>query len=312
MTASLSRRKIFGLAGVGVTSLALSSCGLSGNTAFGTANPSETIVVGSADFTESQIIAQIYASALNLRGLSAQTQPAIGAREAYLGALEEGTISVVPDYSGNLLLYFDAQTSATSPEEILQALPKALPSSLAVLQASPAEDKDTLVVTEQTAQKYGIRSLADLAQHQDQLSIGAPPEFSERSYGLAGMKEKYGFTPASFNPINDGGGPLTVQALLDNQVQVANIFSTDPAIAQNNFVVLDDPKNNFLAQQVIPVINAQHVSYAAAQVLDEVSALLTTDDLIHLNSRVSGQEKANPSQVAQEWVEEHFSSKKND
>lgn len=301
---TMNRRQLFTLAGLGTGVLALSGCGLSGETAFGSGGVSDTVTVGSADFTESQIIAEIYAAALKKRGINAETVPAIGAREAYIGALQEGTVGVVPDYSGNLLLYFDAETKATTPEEIMQALPDAVGDKLSVLEAAPAQNSDSLVVTSETAQRLGLTSIADLAAHSDELVLGAPPEFAERAYGLPGLKSKYGFVPKDFSPVNDGGGPLTVQALLDDDVQVADLFSTDPAIVKNKFVVLEDPKNNFLAQQVVPVVNAKVVSVAAADVLNEISALLTTEDLIALNDRVSGEEKANPATAASDWVNE--------
>ncbi len=306
MTTQINRRKLFGLAGIGAGAMALSACGLSGETAFGSGSTDGTITIGSADFTESQIIAEIYAAALKKRGFTVETHPAIGAREAYIGAVREGTVGVVPDYTGNLLLFLDAETKAQTPEEILKALPGALPEELAALEPAPAENKDSLVVTQQTADKFGLKSIADLAAHSSDVVLGAPPEFAERSYGLPGLKAKYGFEPKNFSPINDGGGPLTVQALVDDQVQVADLFSTDPAIVKNKFVVLKDPKNNFLAQQVVPVVNGKQVSVAAAKVLNEVSALLTTEALIELNTRVSGEEKANPSLAAGEWVEQNF------
>lgn len=301
---TMNRRQLFTLAGLGTGVLALSGCGLSGETAFGSGGVSDTVTVGSADFTESQIIAEIYAAALKKRGINAETVPAIGAREAYIGALQEETVGVVPDYSGNLLLYFDAETKATTPEEIMQALPDAVGDKLSVLEAAPAQNSDSLVVTSETAQRLGLTSIADLAAHSDELVLGAPPEFAERAYGLPGLKSKYGFVPKDFSPVNDGGGPLTVQALLDDDVQVADLFSTDPAIVKNKFVVLEDPKNNFLAQQVVPVVNAKAVSVAAADVLNEISALLTTEDLIALNDRVAGEEKANPATAASDWVNE--------
>lgn len=306
MTTQINRRKFFGLAGIGAGAMALSACGLSGETAFGGGSTDGTITIGSADFTESQIIAEIYAAALKKRGFTVETHPAIGAREAYIGAVREGTVGVVPDYTGNLLLFLDGETKAQTPEEILKALPGALPEELAALEPAPAENKDSLVVTQQTADKFGLKSISDLAAHSSDVVLGAPPEFAERSYGLPGLKAKYGFEPKNFSPINDGGGPLTVQALVDDQVQVADLFSTDPAIVKNKFVVLKDPKNNFLAQQVVPVVNGKQVSVAAAKVLNEVSALLTTEALIELNTRVSGEEKANPSLAAGEWVEQNF------
>lgn len=306
-TIELNRRSFLSVAGVSAGLFGLSACGLSGETAFGDGATSSTVIVGSADFTESQIIAEIYAAALNKRGIEAKIQPAIGAREAFIGALEEGAVGVVPDYTGNLLLYFDSESTATTPEEIVAALHEKISDKLAVLEPASAEDKDSLVVTQETASKYKLKSLSDLAPHTKKLKLGAPPEFAERAYGLPGLKSKYGFEPSEFSPINDGGGPLTVKALKDGEVQIVDLFSTDPAIKANNFVVLEDPKNNILAQQVIPVVNAKAVSVAAAEVLNDVSAKLTTDVLIALNTRVSGDEKASPATAAQEWVEKNFS-----
>lgn len=299
----LNRRSLFTATGLGAGALLLSACGLSGETAFGSGAAGGTVKVGSADFTESQIIAEIYAAALKAHGISAETVPAIGAREAYMGALQEGTVAVVPDYSGNLLLFADAQTSAVTPEEIMAALPEALGEGLGVLDAASAENKDSLVVTAETSERYGLTSLSGLAELSGQLSLGAPPEFAERAYGLPGLESKYGFTPASFEPINDGGGPLTVSALADGTVQIADLFSTDPAIVANGFVVLEDPQNMILAQQVVPVVNTGQLTLAAAQVLNEVSAKLTTEALIELNTRVSGEEKAAPATAAGDWVE---------
>ncbi|ORC22095.1 MULTISPECIES: ABC transporter substrate-binding protein [Rothia] len=305
----LNRRHFLAGLGLGATALALAACGNSGENALGGSGASAggTITVGSADFTESQIIAEIYAAALNARGLEATTSPAIGAREAYIGALTEGTVSVVPDYSGNLLLYFDKESTAKTSDEVLAALSEALDDSLLALDASPAQNKDSLVVTSATAAEKNLASLEDLAAHSGQLSVGAPPEFAQRAYGLPGLKSVYGFEPSSFEPINDGAGPLTVAALTDGTVDIVDLFSTDPAIAANNFVVLEDPKNMILPQQVLPLINAEAVSEGARAVLNELSAKLTTEVLVELNTRVSGDEKANPATAAGDWVAQNFS-----
>lgn len=300
--ARFSRRRVLGLAAA-ASVLTATGCGLSGENALGPAKGRGTIVVGSADFVESQIIAEIYAAALNHAGHKAETNPAIGAREAYIGAVTQGSVSLVPDYSGNLLQYFDKKSTASTAEDIMAGLKTAVPQGLEVLEASPAEDKDSLVVTRQTAAKYGLSSLVDLGKVCSNLTLAGPPEFQERVYGLPGLKEKYGCVPAKFSPINDSGGPLTVKALLDDQVQVADIFTTTPAIEKNDLVVLEDPKNNFVAQQVIPLIRSDQVPQAARDVINKVSKTLTTEDLIGLNDRVSGDEKASTVQAAKDWTE---------
>lgn len=307
---TFSRRTVLGAAGVlGVTGL-LSACGLSGENVF--SGDHEGIVVGSAAFAESQILAEIYAGALKKAGFDARTQLSIGAREAYLGALASGAVDVIPDYSGNLLLYLDPKATASTAEQILQALPAALSTlktggsgaEIRALKASEAEDKDSLVVTAQTAQKYGLRSLEDLASHCTDLKLGAAPEFAERAYGIPGLKEKYGCVPAEFVPLSDGGGALTVKALLDDTVQVVDLYSTTPAIEQNQLVVLEDPKNMILAQQVLPVVNTSRVPESAVEVLNRVSEKLTTADLRVLNDRVAGTSKQEPAQAAAWWLGE--------
>lgn len=265
---------------------------------------SGSVVVGSANFPESATIAEIYAGALKAAGVDATTKLNIGAREVYVKAVEDGSIDVVPDYTGNLLGYLDPKTTATTPEEVVAALPKVMPSGLSVLDAAKAEDKDAMVVTAETAAKYHLKSLDDLAKVCSQLTLGAPPEFQTRPYGLPGLKAKYNCVPAKFTPISDGGGPLTVKALLNNDVQVADIFTTSPAIPENKLVVLSDPKNNWLAQQVVPLIKTDKLNDAAKMALGQISGLLTTEDLIALNAEVSGPKKMDPKDAAAAWLKD--------
>lgn len=159
-----------------------------------------------------------------------------------------------------------------------------------------------MVVTSGTAEQYGLTSIADLAEVCGELVIAGPPEFAERAYGLDGLEEKYGCVPESFEPINDGGGPLTVQALLDGDVDVADIFTTTPAIAENDLVVLEDPENNFIAQQVLPLAAADRLPQEAVDALNELSGKLTTEDLVELNRRVGGEDQVSPADAAQEWL----------
>ena len=303
------RRALMGLALTGL--LALTACGANSDPA---AEPEESgasgsVVVGSADFPESQIIAEIYAGALKAEGIDASTKPNIGSREIYYGAVEEGSIDIVPDYSGNLLLFADPEATAQAPEEVVEALPDALEKrspdiNLGILEASEAENKDAMVVTKATAEKYSLASLEDMGEVCGELTLGAPSTFQERSYGLAGLKEKYGCEFAGFEAINDGGGAITLEALLNDDIQVADIYTTTPSIEDNDLVVLEDPKNNWLAQQVVPVVNLDTVGEDAQTVLNEVSAELTTEDLLNLNREVSGDEKRNPADAAADWLKE--------
>lgn len=307
----LGRRAFSGLAaGLGLA-VALSACGGSSDplknppaTSGSASGGATSLVVGSADFPESQIIAELYAGALNANGITATTKPNIGSREVYFKAVQDGSVDVVPDYSGNLLLYVDKEAKEVSAGDIAKALPGKLPDGLGVLDVSKAEDKDAMVVTKATAEKYQLKSIEDLAKVCSEIVVGAPATFAERAYGLPGLKKNYNCVPKKLEPFSDGGGPVTLKALLENQVQVADIYTTTPSIADNDLVVLEDPKNNFIAQQVLPLYNKAKMTDKAKQALNSVSSTLTTDDLINLNRAVSGSQKQDAKAAATAWLKD--------
>ena len=183
-------------------------------------------------------------------------------------------------------------------------MPDQLPDGLAVLEPSEAENKDAMVVTKATAEKYQLKSIEDLAKVCSEIAVGAPATFAERAYGLPGLKENYNCVPKKLEPFSDGGGPLTLKALLEDQVQVADIYTTTPSIADNDLVVLEDPKNNFIAQQVIPLYNEAKMTDKAKEALNNVSSMLTTEDLINLNRAVSGDQKQGAKEAADAWLKE--------
>ncbi|MDQ0849399.1 osmoprotectant transport system substrate-binding protein [Arthrobacter sp. B3I9] len=308
---ALGRRAFGGLAaGVGLA-MALSACGGSSNplstapaTGGATSAAGGNLVIGSADFPESQIIAEVYAGALNGAGVTASTKPNIGSREVYFKAVQDGSVDVIPDYSGNLLLHVSKDATEVSAEDIYKALPGKLPESLGVLNAAKAEDKDAMVVTKATAEKYQLKSIEDLAKVCSEIVVGAPATFAERAYGLPGLQKNYNCTPKKLEPFSDGGGAVTLKALLSDQVQVADIYTTTPSIADNDLVVLEDPKNNFIAQQVLPLYNKSKMTDAAKTALNAVSNVLTTEDLINLNRAVSGSQKQDPKDAAAAWLKD--------
>ncbi|ORA02559.1 glycine/betaine ABC transporter substrate-binding protein [Mycolicibacterium bacteremicum] len=267
----------------------------------------KTIAVGSADFTESKIIAEIYAQALEANGFTITRQFGIGSRETYIPAVQDHSIDLIPEYTGNLLQYFDKDATATTSDEVLLGLLKALPGDLSILYPSPAEDKDTLAVSETIALEWNVKTIADLAARSPEVKVGGPSEFQTRQTGLVGLEQKYGLriAPANFIAISDGGGPATVQALTNGTVTAANIFSTSPAIEQNNLVVLEDPENVFLAANVVPLVASQKMSDELKTVLDAVSAKLTTEALIELNGSVEGNSGVDPDEAAQKWISDN-------
>jgi osmoprotectant transport system substrate-binding protein len=286
--------------------LVTAACGSSNPVGGGTTpGDAKSITVGSADFPESKIIAEIYAQSLEANSFTVKRQLGIGSRETYIPAVKDHSIDLIPEYTGNLLLYFDPESTVTTPAEVEAALQRALPGDLAILTASAASDTDTVTVTDATAKKWNLKTIADLAPHSAEVKFAAPSEFQNRPVGLPGLKEHYGLdvSPANFVAISDGGGPATVKALVDGTVTAANIFSTSPAIPQNNLVALQDPKNNFLASNVVPLVNSQKNSEELKTVLDAVSAKLTTEGLTQLNADVSGNAGIDPDDAARKWVQ---------
>jgi osmoprotectant transport system substrate-binding protein len=236
--------------------LALSACGASSDPtkspaasgSAGSAGAVTSVVVGAADFSESQVLAEIYAQALSAKGITASTRPNIGSREVYLKAVEDGSVDLVPEYTGSLLSYLDKAATAKGSDEVYAALGKALPAGMTVLAKSAAEDKNSIVVTKETAAAWSLKEIGDLVAHQGDLVIAAPPEFQNREQGLMGLKAQYALIPKDFRPLK---GKAIVDALLGGQAKAANIFSTDPAITINGFVTLADPKLLFGSDNVV-------------------------------------------------------------
>lgn len=267
----------------------------------------KSIVIGSADFPESQIIAEIYAQALQANGFEVGKRMGIGSRETYIPALKDHSIDLVPEYIGNLLLYISPQSDATTLDAVERELDQRLPSDLAILTPAPATDTDTVSVTGQTANSWNLKTIADLAVHSADVRFGAPSAFSTRPAGLPGLREKYGLEikPGNFVAIDDGGGAVTVRALVEGRVNAANIFTTSPAIPQNQLVALDDPEHNFVAGNIVPLLNSQKRSPRLKEVLDAVSAKLTTSGVAGLNAAVSGNSGIDPDQAARNWVRDN-------
>ena len=263
----------------------------------------DTIVVGSADFTESTLIAEIYAGALEAKGVKVKKTLNIGSREAYIPALQDGSIDLIPEYTGVLMQYFDEDADATESDAVYEALKASLPDDLTVLDKSAAEDKDSVTVTRETADKYSLASIADLKDVAGDLTLGGPPEWKTRPTGAPGLEKLYGLKFKSFRAL-DAGGPLTVQALKNGQVDAADLFTTDSNIPANDFVVLDDPEHLFAAQNVVPLIAKSKVSDTVTETLNAVSAALDTETLTALLAKVV-LDKEDADDVAAEFLTEH-------
>ena len=222
----------------------------------------------------------------------------IGQREVYMPEIEAGAIDVFPEYTGNLLQYLDQNASAHTSQEVYDALATALPMGLRALDQSPATDQDSYVVTSTFAAEHSVTSIGDLAGA-GPLVLGGNSELETRPYGPMGLAQTYGVT-VSFTPIEDSGGPLTIKALKDGDIQLANIYSSDPALAEGTLTVLEDPDGLFLASHVVPLASSR-VGEDAAAVIDRVSAAMDAEDLVEMN-RASTVEQKSASQIAHDWL----------
>lgn len=300
------------LIGAATASLALlAGCGSSGSDDAFSEGESDagTIVIGSANFPENELLMNMYAVALEDAGVEVETKPNIGSREIYMQALDDGSIDLLPEYNGALLAFLaegageEVPRDVTAPDQVYDALQDVLPEGIETLPQSEAEDKDTLSVTAETAEEYSLTSIADLEPIADQLVVGAGPEFKERFQGLVGLQEVYGLEFESFKPL-DVGGPLTVSALKDGTIDVANIFSTDSNIEAEGFVVLEDPENLYTSQNILPLIRSDKLTGEAEDALNAVSEALTTENLTEALARVQ-LEKEDPSVVAEDFLTEN-------
>ncbi|MEJ7832232.1 MAG: ABC transporter substrate-binding protein [Nocardioides sp.] len=266
----------------------------------------DTVVVGSFAFPESEILGEIYAQALEADGFEVETKFNIGPRQQTIPALQDGSINLIPEYNGNLLAFYDEAYTERTTEEVDGALVDAVAADeLRVLDSAEAEDKDAYVVTRETAEANDLAAIGDLASLAP-FALGANPQFGELGYGIPGLESVYG-VPASdveFVPIEDFGGPDTVKALVDDSVQVADIYTTSPAIVAEDLVVLEDPENMISSQNIIPLLSEAVYSEDIAETLDAISAELTTEDLIALRDRVEGDEKVSAATAAEEWLDD--------
>ena len=297
------KRTMMTMATIAASTLALAACGsaesVGGNTSTGSSeNGSTTLVVGSQDYYSNEIIAEAYAQALEGAGFTVDRQMRIGQREVYMPELEAGSIDVFPEYTGNLLQYLDQNASARTSQEVYDALATALPMGLRALDQSPATDQDSYVVTSTFAAEHSVTSIGDLAGA-GPLVLGGNSELETRPYGPMGLAQIYGVS-VDFTPIEDSGGPLTIKALKDGDIQLANIYSSDPALAEGTLTVLEDPDGLFLASHVVPLASSR-VNDDAAAVINRVSAAMDAEDLVEMN-RASTVEQKSASQIAHDWL----------
>ena len=260
-----------------------------------------SVTVGSADFDENEIVASMYAEMLEDAGYDVSRQFLIGSREAYFPALENAEIDLIPEYVGTLVEFLD--TGATGDvDETTGVLTDVLPEGLTVLEAADAENANGLVVTAETAEENGLEVTSDLEAVAGDFVLGGPPECPERPLCLEGFQDVYGLEFAEFQPL-DAGGPVTVEALDQGEIDVAVLFTTDQSIIENDWVLLDDDQELQPAENIAPVVREDVLDEDLEALLNDISAALTTDGLTELNRRVRS-EGEDPADVAVDWLTE--------
>jgi osmoprotectant transport system substrate-binding protein len=309
-TRTSSRRSRIATAALAATAAASLVAGCSSSSSSGKSDPLSptkakggTIVVGSNNFAESILLGDIYGEALKAKGLKVSYKPNIGSRETTYGLIKNGSLTVLPEYNGALLAYLDAKATPTTVETTDAAITAKLDSKLTVLKPAAAQDKDSVTLNAATAKKYSLTansSIADLATVAPKLVMGASPEFQTRHQGLVGLKSVYGVTFKSFKAL-DAGGSLTLAALKNNSTQAGDIFTTDPAISANKFITLQDPKDLFGFENVIPLVYKSGLPQTGVDALNTVSAKLDTTALLSLATQVQAEGK-DPLTVAQAWL----------
>jgi len=289
------------LAAVAVgASLALAGCASGDPLDEGTTEPGaggDTIVVGSQAYYSNEIIAEIYAQALEDGGFTVERKFNIGQRDAYLPSLESGEVDLFPEYTGNLLQFYSPDTKATKSEDVYAELADALPENLTVLEQSSATDQDSYNVTKEFSDANSLTSLADLAGVPD-LILGGNAELETRAYGPEGLKATYGADVAF-----DATGDTTVESLLAGEVNIANVYSADPRIQTEGLVTLTDPEGLFLASNVVPLVNAD-VADEIADIINAVDAKLTPEGLVALNVK-STVDQESSDVIATDWLTEN-------
>lgn len=257
-----------------------------------------SVTVGSQDYYSNEIIAEIYAQALEHAGIDVERQFSIGQRDAYMPSIEAGDISIFPEYTGNLLQFYDPDTEARTEEDVYEELQQALPDNLAVLDQAEASDQDSVTVTKEFADEHDLSSIGDLAELDEELTLGGPPELAERPYGPEGLESVYG-VEVEFNAT----GETTVEELEAGTVDLANVFTADPRIQTLQLVPLADPEGLFLASHVVPLVTAE-MADDLAPVINPVSEALSADALVGMNVQSQSDQKS-PEDIAGLWLEDN-------
>jgi osmoprotectant transport system substrate-binding protein len=298
------RRLVIAAAALATTSLLLAACGSSGGGNGAASASKPTIKIGSQNFGEDEIVADLYGDVLSHAGYPVKVEPPLGARAVVVAALEHGQIDLEPDYAASLLGYLHGGKHLAAADQVATAVAadQAALSAFGVtaLPASKALDTNVFAVTKATATEDHLTTISSLAPYASKMTLGGPPECPTLVGCEPGLKSVYGLNFASFKSL-DEAGPLSVAALKNGEVQVVELFSSDGNVVSNNFVALTDNKHLEGADYITPVIRKSVDTAAVRAALAGVDNALTTDAISKLNLDVSA-DKQQPAAVAETWL----------
>lgn len=296
-------RKLFRNRALGATLVALALVAAACGSGEDSDTEGPTIVVGSTNFGEQEILGEIYAQALENAGYPVETKFQLGARDVVNPALKDGQIDLMVEYTGTLLTFEGGTSSTDSDGTHADLVANLAGKGITVLDYAPAQDKNGFVVTADTAAQYGLSTVSDLAAENGNLVLGGPPECPEREFCLIGLGDVYGLDFKSFQPL-DVGGPLTVAALDGGEIDVGLLFTSDGVIAAKGYVLLEDDKLLQPAENIVPVIRTETLDEYdtdLSDLLNDVTSKITTAELSELNKRFS-LDAEDADALAKEWL----------
>lgn len=291
--------------------VALAACGddddsATSGTSSGGGASGKSVTIASANFNENVILANMYAKALEAKGYKVTEKFNLGNRELIYTALEKGQVDIVPEYVGTALEFLNkgAGEATGDPDANASKLREEFKAKgVSVLDVSPAADENSFAVTKETADKYSLKTMSDLAKVSKDLTLGGPPECPDRPFCIPGMKSTYGIEFKDFKSL-DAGGPKTKGALEAGDIDVGLVFSSDGAVAAKNFVVLEDDKQLQSADNIVGIVRTAKLDDTITSTLNDIASKLTTKDLQDLNKRADI-DKEDPDALAEEWLKDH-------
>ncbi|HEY7875747.1 MAG TPA: ABC transporter substrate-binding protein [Actinomycetota bacterium] len=271
------------------------------------ATRSDAVVVGAFNFSESTILAEVYAETLRRHGTDAEVMDEVASREIMEPALEQRQVDLVPEYLGTALSFVDGDALAddATAAQAHHALTSAFEQrGVRVMEHAPGQNRNEIVVTAAFADEHSLDEISDLARVDQDVAFGGPPECASRPLCLAGLEDVYGLSFREFRPL-DTGGPATIASLTGGEVDVALLFTTNPQIIEKDLVVLDDDRSLQPPENVVPVVRAdvaQTLGADALEAIDRVTRRLSDDALRALNGLVE-LDGETPMDAARSWLD---------